>query len=88
MNKLDDGLMKAVGLEAAFGETIVSFSPVKESQVKDLCSVQFEKSVTLTPLVRCRDCKHYNAGFECLIDGYGIERPADYFCADGERRGG
>lgn len=35
-------------------------------------------------VVRCRDCKHYNAGFECLIEGYGIERPADYFCADGE----
>lgn len=36
-------------------------------------------------VVRCRECKHYNAGFECLIEGYGIERPADYFCADGER---
>lgn len=39
-------------------------------------------------VVRCRDCKHYNAGFECLIEGYGIERPSDYFCADGERKDG
>ena len=39
-------------------------------------------------VVRCRECKHYNAGFECLIEGYGIERPADYFCADGERKVG
>lgn len=39
-------------------------------------------------VVRCRECKHYNAGFECLIEGYGIERPADYFCADGERKDG
>lgn len=39
-------------------------------------------------VVRCRDCKHYNAGFECLIEGYGIECPADYFCADGERKDG
>ena len=40
----------------------------------------------LFPLVRCKDCKNYNAGFECLIEGYGIERPKDWFCADGERR--
>ncbi len=35
--------------------------------------------------VRCKDCKHYNAGFECLIEGYGIERNPNWFCADGER---
>lgn len=56
IQKLTDGLMKAVKLEACFGETIVSMGPIKESQVSDLCSVQFEESVTLTPLVRCRDC--------------------------------
>ena len=42
----------------------------------------------MVEVVRCRDCKHYNAGFECLIEGYGIERPADYFCADGKRKDG
>lgn len=42
----------------------------------------------VAPVVRCYECKHYNAGFECLIEGYGIERPADYFCADGERKEG
>lgn len=36
-------------------------------------------------LVRCKECKHYNAGFECLVEGYGIERDPDWFCADGER---
>lgn len=37
-------------------------------------------------IIRCKDCKHYNAGYECLIEGYGIERNEDWFCADGERR--
>lgn len=37
-------------------------------------------------LVRCKECKHYNAGFECLKEGYGIEYPPTWFCADGERR--
>ena len=37
-------------------------------------------------IIRCKDCKHYNAGFECLIEGYGIERRADWYCGDAERR--
>lgn len=37
-------------------------------------------------IIRCKDCKHYNAGFECLIEGYGIERNNDWFCGDAERR--
>lgn len=37
-------------------------------------------------IVRCKDCKYYNAGFECLVEGYGIERDKDWYCADAERR--
>lgn len=37
-------------------------------------------------IVRCGECKHYNAGFECLVEGYGIERDPDWYCADGERK--
>ena len=37
-------------------------------------------------IIRCKDCKHYNAGFECLIEGYGIEYDEDYFCGSAERR--
>lgn len=44
------------------------------------------KSLEQHEIIRCKDCKHYNAGFECLIDGYGIERDNDWYCADAERR--
>ena len=37
-------------------------------------------------IIRCKDCKHYNAGFECLIEGYGIERDQYWYCGDAERR--
>ena len=37
-------------------------------------------------IIRCRDCKHYNAGFECLIEGYGVERDKNWYCGDAERR--
>lgn len=37
-------------------------------------------------IVRCKDCAHYNTGFECLIEGYGIEREKDWFCGSAERR--
>ncbi len=45
-------------------------------------------TIDAVPVVRCGECKHYNAGFECLAEGYGIERDPDWFCADGERREG
>ena len=38
--------------------------------------------------VRCKNCTHYNAGYECLIDGYGVERDPEWFCGDGERKDG
>ena len=37
-------------------------------------------------IIYCKDCKHYNAGFECLIEGYGIERDENWYCGDAERR--
>ena len=37
-------------------------------------------------IIYCKDCKHYNVGFECLIEGYGIERNKNWYCADAERR--
>ena len=37
-------------------------------------------------ITHCKDCKHYNAGFECLIEGYGIERDKNWYCGDAERR--
>lgn len=86
--KLLDMLMQAVKVEALFGEIIVSLEPITEEPGPETETISFRQAVNLTPLVRCRDCKHYNAGLECLIEGYGIERPADYFCADGERKDG
>lgn len=92
IQKLTDGLMKAVKLEACFGETIVSMGPIKENQVKDLCSVQFEESVTLTPLVRCKDCC-YRDPEDKKCDSGALERAGcpfpvddDYFCAEGKRK--
>ena len=41
---------------------------------------------TRSEIIRCKDCKHYNAGYECLIEGYGIERNKNWYCADAERR--
>lgn len=53
-----------------------------------LNAVKAIPAADVVEVVRCGECQHYNAGFECLIEGYGIERPADYFCADGKRKGG
>ena len=55
----------------------------------DVCKAivsRLKKLPTAEPIIRCKDCKHYNAGYECLIEGYGIEHDEDWFCADAERR--
>ena len=53
--------------------------------------IEAEKALEQLPsaqpeIIHCRDCIHYNAGFECLKEGYGIEYDADYFCGDAVRR--
>lgn len=49
--------------------------------------MEYIEEVPVQPeIIRCKDCKHYNAGFECLIEGYGIEYDEDYFCGSAERR--
>lgn len=35
-------------------------------------------------VVRCRDCKYWEDSENCPV--YDLERPEDWFCADGERR--
>ena len=55
------------------------FGTIPSEVMGELPSVQPE-------IIRCKDCKHYNAGFECLIEGYGIEYDEDYFCGSAERR--
>lgn len=47
-------------------------------RILELPSVQPE-------IIHCEDCKYYYAGFECLIEWYGIERNKDWFCGDAER---
>ena len=52
-----------------------------------LCEEAVRNQPSAQPeLIRCKECKHYNAGFECLIEGYGIERDKDWFCRSAERR--
>jgi len=92
--KLIDGLMKAVETEALFGETIVSLGPITERKNNDMLAVCFEQSVSLTPLVRCKDCR-YRDPEDKKCDSGALERAGclfpvddDYFCADGERKDG
>lgn len=81
-------LVDRVICELEKGESICSLSTPEQIQKDDLYSVEIRRTVKIERLVRCKDCVHYNAGFECLVEGYGIEREPDWFCADGERREG
>lgn len=69
--------MKYIEKDEAYKIVLHYGSYAASAKIADLPSID---------LVRCKECKHYNAGFECLVEGYGIERDPDWFCADGERR--
>lgn len=64
----------------------------KEYDSERHCCPRFNRVIRETlkdaqpEIIYCEECKHYNAGFECLIEGYGIERNKDWFCGDAERR--
>ena len=68
--------MKYIEKDKAYKIVLHHGSYAASAKIADLPSID---------LVRCRECLHYNAGFECLVEGYGIERDPDWFCADGER---
>ena len=95
--KLLNQLMNAVKIEAVMGETIVSLEPTRESPCPYPDAVSFVRSVSLTPLVRCRECEywetdwvpnHYDIGevhFCSIADKMTM---GHYFCFDGERKRG
>jgi hypothetical protein len=68
--------MKYIEKDKAYKIVLHYGSYAASAKIADLTSID---------LVRCRECLHYNAGFERLVEGYGIERDPDWFCADGER---
>ena len=68
--------MKYIEKDKAYKIVLHYGSYAASAKISDLPSID---------LVRCKECLHYNAGFECLVEGYGIERDPDWFCAGGER---
>lgn len=66
-------------IQRSDGAEIYDDYAVPVGYLKQLPSAQPE-------IIRCKDCNHYNAGFECLIEGYGIERDKEWFCGSAERR--
>ena len=80
----DDLISRRAAIDAVVAWTVEDRPDIEMptdlvGRIKALPSAQPE-------VIRCKDCRHYNAGFECLIEGYGIERNKDWFCADAERR--
>ena len=39
----------------------------------------------IQPLIRCKDCKHFD-GVDCRVNDIVNIMDTDWFCADGERR--
>ena len=49
--------------------------------------VDAQPAADVAPVVRCKDCKHYDIGGSCIICGFQSRKPDD-FCSYGERKDG
>ena len=47
--------------------------------------VDAQPAADVVPVVRCKDCKHYDIGGSCIICGFQSRKPDD-FCSYGERK--
>ena len=52
-----------------------------------LAEIEAAQTVDAVPVVRCRECKHYDGKWMCKISGVPSRKPND-FCSYGERKGG
>lgn len=80
-----DALIKDINARISVYDRNFEYGAVS-GLVDALECVKEAQTVDATEVIRCKYCKHYNAGFECLKEGYGIEYPQDYFCGSAERR--
>ena len=54
---------------------------------KALRCIEQAPTVDAVPVVRCRECKHYDGKWMCKISGVPSRKPND-FCSYGERKEG
>lgn len=47
--------------------------------------VKSQPTIDAVPVVRCKDCKHYNSDWCCILLGPLYAKPTDY-CSRGDRR--
>lgn len=43
-------------------------------------------TIDAVPVVRCKDCKHYDGDNCCMKNGLIVRDDGGWFCADGERK--
>ena len=81
LDKLGDCVMKNLVAE---GEIVVKLSELCKEEFTPTNSIYLKRQIAWEPLVRCRECKHYN-GHEryCEIDHFARENG---FCSYGKRR--
>lgn len=67
--------------EKMYGQKSAAFSVFVEAKL----TLDAMPTVDAVPVVRCKDCKHYD-GKWCLLFDMVNSDMGDWFCADGERR--
>ena len=72
------------------GEVVARLSDLRVEEYMPTNSIEYRRQIEWSPLVRCKDCKHWVTG-QCpmMTTGdpyYDMKPDANWFCADSERR--
>lgn len=97
--KREDGLNAMCAICMPFPAT--THKKCDMAKCAEYCAVARVPAADVAPVVRCKDCKHYqiteNGEYACVRDadekdgvwfGFIQNTPPLWFCADGERKGG
>lgn len=89
-NDLPDGAdlkAEAVAVIEQIAQYMTKEALLHHSRPLALAYLALTEEVDAVPVVRCKDCKHYDIGGSCIICGFQSRKPED-FCSYGERKDG
>ena len=73
--------------EAIYDNVPAPYEDASWAKENCLAEIEAAQTVDAVPVVRCRECKHYDGKWMCKISGVPSRKPDD-FCSHGERKEG
>lgn len=85
---LKENFVDKIISETEKGEKIIGMGKIQERMIPELCQIESSLEMTVTDLVRCKDCKYCHADVPPVVwcAYHNMEMMKIDFCSRGERR--